>query len=148
MPSAQPSEQPALAITVAQANILDDFKDPWRYGIEYRFHSLTQFDLVPVAGIMSAANGAKFVYGDLRRTFRISNNWSVRGSFGVGRYDPDDIIDLGHLLEFRSGLMIACHLPADFDVELAVYHFSNGGIGHTNPGTEAIVLSVSMPLGN
>lgn len=143
-----PDDSASIAITVAQANVFDGFDDRFRYGIEYRFAPLSKFELIPVAGITTAANGASFVYGDLRRTFPVSDGLSIQGSFGLGRYDPGDIIDLGHLLEFRTGAMIVYHMSNDYDLELALYHFSNGGIGHTNPGTEALVLSISIPVGN
>lgn len=133
--------------TLAQTSVLDDADDPLRYGIEYRFRGMGKWQLQPLLGITTAANGASFVYADLRRDFRLNATWSLTASFGLGRYDPDDIPDLGHKLEFRTGAAIAWHSPSNYRLELGLFHFSNGGISHRNPGTEALVLAFGIPAG-
>jgi len=135
-----------LALTVSQTSLLDDPHDPVHYGVEYHFGTLSTWKLRPVIGITTAGHSASFVYADLRRDFRFARDWSVTPSFGLGRFDPDDVLDLGTLLEFRTGVAVAYHFPAQYRLELGLYHFSNGGIAAKNPGTEALVLSFGIPL--
>lgn len=111
-----------LAVGFAQAGILDDRNEPLRYGVEYRFRALGDWQLYPVTGVITT-DGADFFYVDVRRDFEISENWFISASFGAGRFDPDHVLDLGHLLEFRSGVSVSRRFHDRLRVELGLYHF-------------------------
>ena len=67
-------------------------------------------------------------------------------SFGVGLFDDSEEVQLGNKLEFRSGIEIAYEFRNKVRAGVAIFHLSNGGISNQNPGTEALVFSVCIPL--
>lgn len=64
-------------------------------------------------------------------------------SFAPGIYVRGDGVDLGHPLEFRSGVEIGMRLDNDWQVSLSYDHRSNGDIAELNPGLETIQLRFS-----
>jgi hypothetical protein len=124
-----------------------DKENQSRWGIEYRFASITKYDLIPTIGIVNSARHAKYIYTEVRHNFYISPDWILTPSFGTGLFDNNHDIELGSTLEFRSGLELAYKFDNNYRAGLAIYHLSNGGINSTNPGTESIVLSLSIPIG-
>jgi hypothetical protein len=137
---------PMLNLTVGQAGILDSDDPPLRYGIEYRARSFSRWKLIPAIGAAFADDGASFIYTDLRHDFWLDDRWVLIPSFGVGVFDDGDELDLGHTIEFRSGLEVAYRFRAEYRIGVALFHLSNGGISDQNPGTEVLVLSLCIPL--
>ncbi|HEX7046134.1 MAG TPA: acyloxyacyl hydrolase [Gammaproteobacteria bacterium] len=145
---AQRSDAPALGFSLGHVGIFDDIGEPLIASAEYRFSDVTDWQLVPAAGISAAENGAYFVYADLHYEVRLGEHWILSPSFGVGRFGGSDEIDLGHLVEFRSGLEIRWQFDNGYSLGLALHHFSNGGISERNPGIEELALTLHVPLGN
>lgn len=145
-------EYEMINITAGQIGILDEGVDgPQRYGLEYRFKSFAGpkgFRLIPAVGFAGSNNGAKFIYSDLRHDFYLNNRWILIPSFGLGIFDDSEEIKLGNELEFRSGLEIAYQFNNKMRAGIAIFHLSNGGISSHNPGTEALVFSVCIPVMN
>ena len=46
----------------------------------------------------------------------------------------------------KGDLELAYRLPGEARLGLCVYHLSNGGIYHLNPGSESLVLTYSARL--
>ena len=141
-------DRPLINFNVGQVGIDKDLENPWRFGIEYRFSPVTRFRLVPSVGVAVGEEGANFIYTELRRDFRIADYWLLTPSFGVGRFNERDQLDLGLPLEFRSGLEISRQFSNGYRLGVAIFHLSNGSLAEENPGTEGLVLSFSVPLGN
>lgn len=141
-------ERPLVNFTAGQVGFDRKLNNPWHYGLEYRFPPLTRYRLVPSIGVVVVADGANFIYAELRRDFRFADHWLLTPSFGVGRFNNRPLFNLGHLLEFRSGLEISRQFNQGYRLGVAVFHLSNGGLSDENPGTEAVVLSFSVPLGD
>lgn len=144
-------EYEMINITAGQVGILDDLDGPQRYGLEYRFKSFSgpwNFRLIPAVGAAISNNGAGFVYTDLRHDFYLSMRWILIPSFGVGVFNDSSEIELGNDLEFRSGVELAYQFRNKIRAGIALFHLSNGGISSENPGTEALVLSVCIPIIN
>jgi len=142
-------EHTMLNITVGQVGILDNLDGPQRYGLEYRFKSFAGpygFRLIPAIGAAGARNGARFFYSDLRHDFYLNRHWLVIPSFGIGVFKDGNDLHLGDTAEFRSGLEFAYRFNKGYRAGLAIFHLSNGGISSTNPGTEALVFSFSIPI--
>ena len=137
---------PMLNLTVGQAGIFDTGDPPLRYGIEYRARSFSRWRLIPAIGAAFADNGASFVYTDLRHDFWLDDRWVLIPSLGVGVFDDGGELDLGHTVEFRSGLEVAYRFRAEYRIGVALFHLSNGGISERNPGTEVLVVSLCIPL--
>ena len=64
----------------------------------------------------------------------------------MGLFDDSEEIQLGNELEFRSGIEIAYQFRNKIRAGIAIFHLSNGGISSENPGTEALVISVCIPI--
>lgn len=146
---ARDNEFEMLNLTAGQVGILDDLDGPQRYGLEYRFKSFLGpfgFKLIPAIGLAVANNNARFTYADLRHDFYLNNNWLLIPSFGAGIFKDSAEIELGNNVEFRSGLEIAYEFHNRYRAGLAIFHLSNGGVSSTNPGTEALVFSICIPM--
>ncbi|MFU8896920.1 MAG: acyloxyacyl hydrolase [Gammaproteobacteria bacterium] len=146
--SAEPPVEPVpmLNLTAGQVGVFDNIDDPYRVGLEYRFRPLGRWQLIPAIGAAVAQNDASFVYVDLRHDFWLGARWALIPSFGVGLFNDGDGLELGQTVEFRSGIELAYRFHEQWRVGLALFHLSNGGLSDTNPGTEAVVLSLSIPL--
>jgi lipid A 3-O-deacylase len=139
-------DEPMMSFSVGRMGLFDDVGDPAEFGIAYRFHSYGKWRVVPAVGVVLNNDAAYFIYSELRREFWPGGRWLLSPSFGVGLYDKGRVFDLGHTVEFRSGIELGYRVANSWRVGLAFFHLSNGGIGDRNPGTEALVLSVSVPL--
>ena len=143
-------EYATINITAGQIGILDDDVDgTQRYGLEYRFTSFAGpagFRLIPAIGAARSNNGANFIYADLRHDFYLNSRWILIPSFGMGAFNDSKEINLGNDLEFRSGVEIAYQFRNKMRAGIAIFHLSNGGISSQNPGTEALVFSVCIPV--
>ena len=58
------------------------------------------------------------------------------------------MMNLGNNLEFRSGVELAYQFKDKMRAGVAIFHLSNGGISSQNPGTEALVFSICIPVLN
>lgn len=141
-----PRSPTMLNLTFGQVGIADDIEGANRYGMEYRMRPYSKWALIPAVGFARAENGATFVYADLRHDYWLNDRWVVIPSFGVGAFDDTKEIDLGETLEFRSGVELAYRFHGQYRVGVAVFHLSNGGLSDKNPGTEALVISLCIPL--
>lgn len=141
-------EHPLLNVTVGQVGIDQHLDNSWRYGIEHRFSPLTRYRLVPSVGIAVGDNHSNFIYAELRRDFRFAEHWVLTPSFGLGRFNNRPRFNLGQSLEFRSGLEVSRQFNQGYRLGVALFHLSNGGLSDQNPGTEEVVLSFSIPLGD
>lgn len=142
-------EYEMLNITAGQLGVLDDLDGDQRYGLEYRFKSFSGpygFRLIPAIGFAVANNSARFIYTDLRHDFYLNRRWLLIPSFGVGIFKDSKEIDLGNDLEFRTGLEIAYQFRNNFRAGIAIFHLSNTGLSSGNPGTEALVFSLCIPM--
>lgn len=139
---------PMINVTAGKVGVLrsNAVEDRERVGVEYRFREFGAWRLIPAVGYARARNGASFLYADVRHDFWLSNHWIVIPSFGLGNFKGASNLDLGLSLEFRSGLELAYRFNNDFRVGIALFHLSNGSLGSHNPGTEALVMSVCIPV--
>ena len=138
---------PMLNISVGQVAVFDKELQSQRYGLEYRFRPYGKYQLIPAIGFAFSENNDSFIYSDLRHDFWLNNHWVVTPSIGAGVFSDGNKIDLGNDIEFRSGLEVAYRFKNNYRLGLALFHLSNAGTANQNPGTEALVLSVSLPIG-
>lgn len=143
---ADPPREPMWSVSAGKLGVFDDIGDPFELGVAYRFRPIAEWSLLPAVGATVHDNGAYFVYSELRRDFRLGKRWLLVPSVGMGLFEVGKKLDLGHTVEFRSGLELGYRLDNHWRVGLAMFHLSNGGIGDRNPGTEALVFSISIPL--
>jgi hypothetical protein len=93
---------------------------------------------------MSTSEGAVYGYAGFRLELPAAERWSVAPHFAAGAYTGGDDKDLGHGVEFRSGIEVAYAVAAGGRIGLALYHLSNAGLGKRNPGSESLILTYSF----
>ena len=67
-------------------------------------------------------------------------------SLATGWFINGDVIGPRDHLEFQSGIMFSRRFDNGLRLGLAGLHISNGGLEHPNNGTEAVLLTLQMPL--
>jgi len=102
----------------------------------------------PFAHAAYVTNGMTFLGAGLLLDLQVGDNWIVQPSFAPtwwrGKSEQFDL-DLGSALEFRSRLEVAYRFENKSRMGLSITHTSNGGFADANPGTEAVMLNVSVP---
>jgi lipid A 3-O-deacylase len=96
-------------------------------------------------GVLTNENDTVFSYLGLRRAFEIEPFYFALFT-GMGRYWRGDGRELGGDLQFRSGLEAGYRTNGGWRVGIVLYHLSNGGIEHRNPGTETVAVTWGVPL--
>lgn len=111
-------------------------------GVEARFESrrIFKLDLVPIVGFSANEDGAFWGYAGFRWEVPLGEKWQLAPTFGAALYEEGDSKDLGHTLEFRSGIEIARRFPKG-RLGLLLYHLSNASISDHNPGEESLLLT-------
>ena len=130
---------------------LDEYETGWELQFApRRFWPLPAWapDLMPVMGAMATSQGTLYGYAGFRAEVLWGKRWVGSGGLAGGLYyrGPGGGKDLGSALEFRTHLELAYRLPGESRLGLCLYHLSNGGIYHLNPGSESLVLTYSARL--
>ncbi|MEE8526591.1 MAG: acyloxyacyl hydrolase [Thermoanaerobaculia bacterium] len=152
-PAARADEGGAWAFSVGKFDIARDAK-PLEGGIQYRFRPLALWSvpLTPMVGVSATEDGSAWIYAGLRYDFELSERWALTPNLAVSLYDEGDKgKDLGHVVEFRSGLEISYRLgknrgggPTGPRIGLLFYHLSNASISEDNPGSNSLVLTLAL----
>lgn len=115
------------------------------FGVQYRSdQKLWIFQ--PMAGAMVTTDKATNLYAGISLDIFLGNRFVVRPSFAPGVYFKGDGLDLGHVIEFRSGIEIAYRFDNRSRLGLELYHLSNAHLDDENPGEESLVLHYSVPI--
>ncbi len=133
-------------ISAGHIAVFDGIDKPERYGIECRGKKFSKYNLIPAIGYMWSETGVTYHYAELKRDFPINKNWDLTPSLGVGLFHQSDDIDLGHSVEFRSGLELSRSFQDKYKLGVALYHLSNSRLSKQNPGTESLVVSLGIPF--
>jgi hypothetical protein len=123
-----PREDPRLAIELTYRVV-----EPWLWKI------------APQAGVLLTSLGSVYGYGGFYLPVTLQPWLEIRPLLGVGAYAASAGLDLGHVIEFRSGATLAVRLPGDSDLSISFYHLSNSRLSHRNPGTEVLGVGFSTP---
>ncbi|MCW8870363.1 MAG: acyloxyacyl hydrolase [Proteobacteria bacterium] len=138
------TDRHSLQVYGGQMNVFNDNIRNTVYGLEYRLPKFSQWGLVPAFGYLNSQNGAEYTYADIKYTFGLSEHWGLLISTGVGFFDDGDFLDLGHTIEFRSGLEVFYQFKNLQRIGLSGHHFSNSSLSDRNPGTESITLAYTI----
>lgn len=104
--------------------------------------------VAPFAGGMLTTDLGVYGYAGVGLDFHPGANFYVFPNFAAGLYADGNGKDLGHAVEFRTGVEMGFDLDAGRKVGFALHHISNAGLGDKNPGTEILSLTYSIPLGD
>jgi lipid A 3-O-deacylase len=139
--------QPRAVATLGQVNFVDQGDGLAGGGVEYRWAPLGSWSLIPGVGFTLAETGAVYGYAALHYDFHLGRTWILTPVLGAGLFRNGGDLDLGHAVEFKSGLELSVRVAGGWRIGLQGYHLSNASLSADNPGTEVIELVVAVPLG-
>jgi hypothetical protein len=116
------------------------------FNLEYRSDAKLWI-FKPMAGVMATTDGAVYGYVGPAVDIYFGRRIVLTGMTAVGAYHHGDGLDLGHWVEFRSGLELAYRFDDRSRFGVGFHHISNAGIGDENPGTEILRIFYAFPLG-
>ena len=141
-PASAQDRSDRLAFSLGSFDVLNSTRSA-ELGFEARF-APRAFELRPVVGVAVNSDEGGYVLAGLRRDFDLSRRWVLTPHFGITLFDEGEGKDLGHEIEFRSGIEIAVRLNERSRLGFSFYHLSNSGLDETNPGSESLVLLYSF----
>jgi hypothetical protein len=102
----------------------------------------------PDAGFLASSRGIHYAYAGFRFEIPLGRRWMISPGTAAGLYDfgRGRGKRLGSPLQFRTGLELAYRLRTGDRIGLCLYHLSNAGLAHGNPGTESLVLTWTAAL--
>jgi hypothetical protein len=105
-------------------------------------------DATPATGFIASSRGVLYAYAGLRFEVPLGGRWVLAPSTAAGLYDfgRGRGKRLGLPLQFRSGIELAYRLSSGDRIGLCLYHLSNGGLAHGNPGTESLAVTWDVGL--
>lgn len=119
-----------------------------QFGAEYRMRPI-EYGFRPMVGVNVTTDGSVYGYGGFHWDIELlDNQLYISPNFAAGGYAQGDGKDLGHGLEFRSGLELAYQMPSTHRVGMAFNHISNASLGDHNPGAETVMITYSVPVGS
>jgi hypothetical protein len=140
-------EPPLLVGSVGQFNFVDSGDGLLGGGAEYRWAPVGRWKLIPGAGVTFAEGGTAYGYAALHYDFAVGDSWFVTPVVGAGLFRNTDALDLGHTVQFKTGLEISLRVAGRYRIGLQGYHLSNASLDDDNPGTEVLELVVLVPVG-
>ena len=139
------AEEPrSLAVSIGMFNF-NKTPSPVEAGFEYR-HPTGVWKMAAAGGLYANADGAVWVFGGLRRDFRLAERWWITPAFGASLYSQGNSKNLGGALEFRSAIELGREFRNRTRLAFGIYHLSNAGIYYPNPGSNSLILTYSWPL--
>jgi len=139
-PAAAAQDGPAWAVNAGIFNTIGD-DTPFEAGVELRLRPRTKMNLVPAFGLAATEEGSFWVYGGLRFDWQAAEGWFISPQLAVTAYENGDDLNLGGVVEFRSGLEVAYRLPSGSRLGILFFHLSNARIYKVNPGSNSLVLT-------
>src|SRR5215510_1801971 len=118
-------------------------------GIEYRTGHLLWWKFEPFIGAAITTQHSFYGYGGIRLATHWGERVAVAPSFAIGGYGRGNGKDLGNPAVLgRFGLDVEYRFEDDVRIGLGYHHLSNGKLlgQSTNPGTEIVGLTLSMPV--
>ncbi len=138
-------DPPLLQIGGGVFNVL---RTRWcgQFQLEYKFRPPV-YKLRPFVGIFTTTQLSTYIYGGVGYDVFIGKYFVVTPSFAPGIYFQGHGKNLWFPLEFRSSIEGAVVFCGGYRIGGQFYHISNASIGHKNPGVEAVLGFISIPLG-
>jgi hypothetical protein len=138
---------PLVVLSAGQFNIEDPSEGPTGGGLEYRWAPLDRWKLIPGVGFTLAEGGVAYGYAALHYDFHLGRSWFLTPVVGAGLFRNGGDVDLGHSVQFKSGIELSARVAERYRVGLLFYHLSNGGLSDDNPGVEVLEVVFGIPLG-
>lgn len=136
--------QPVIAFGVGA---FDAFESDYRAGqfeLQYRGPRLVWW-VQPMGGLAVTTDGAVYGYLGISVDIPLGSRLVLRPSFAPGLYSRGDGKDLGHTVEFRSGVELSYRFDNNMRLGLEFYHRSNAGLDDNNKGENSVMLTFAVP---
>ncbi len=117
----------------------------WMAALEYRFKEL-RWNLRPWLGVAHAERGTTLASAGLVYTLAVTSGLRFSAGWAPSYYDAGAGRDLGSRFDFYSFAEAEYAFENQHVVSLRFGHLSNCGFAGSNPGTETLMLSYSLPL--
>lgn len=145
--TAVPTSDPALfAFGLGIFDVLqDDGYTSVNANLEWRGEAFW-WKLRPLIGIGANTDGAVYGYAGLALDLHLTDRLVLTPSFAPSLYFEGDSKDLGHVVEFRSGIELSYRFDDASRLGIALHHLSNASLDDDNPGTETLNLYYMTPL--
>lgn len=95
------------------------------------------------AGLTASFRGAVYGYGGFHLPVYLPAGIVARPSVSLGLYEGGTGMDLGHAIQFRSGIVLERRVSNRLLLSALLYHMSNAGLGRRNPGMEGLGIGVT-----
>ncbi len=116
------------------------------YQAEYRFSRFLFEDIRPIALLISPQLRSLFIGLGLGIEFHTLKHLVLTPSLTPGLYWKGSGKDLGCILEFCSAFELAYECSNCMRLGAQIYHISNASLGTHNPGMNALVFFIGIPL--
>ena len=113
--------------------------------LEYKWRPVVS-KLRPFVGLMVTTRESLYAYGGLGYDIFMGKNFCMTPSFAPGLYCRGNGKKLWFPLEFRSSIEAAAVFGGQHRIGAQFYHISNASLGRKNPGAEALVFFLAIPL--
>ncbi len=120
-------------------------------GVNYR-PSLNWWHIHPLVGMNASTVGNVYFHAGISFDVFIGNRFVLTPNFSPGIFLRNGGKDLGHVIEFRTGIEAAYRFDDRSRIGIEIAHRSNAGLGHDNhcpcnSGEESLVISYHLPRG-
>ncbi len=135
-----------LGFGVGYYDVFDN-EEAASFELNYQYDDI-YYGLRPMVGVIATSDEAVYGFAGIKWDLPIGTYpVIISPSFAVGAYTHGDGKDLGHGLEFRSGIEVAYEFSEEGDrIGLQLSHLSNASIGDSNPGTEILQINYALPI--
>jgi hypothetical protein len=138
-------EPARLSIGAGMLGVLDNDRT-LAFAADYRFAASGLFQ--PEVLASWATDGSRFAGAGLLLNLDLDDRWRLTLGSAPGYYERNRGRDLGSSIEFHSTVELSYDVGHRRRLALSFGHTSNGGLrSDHNPGTETLMLSWSIPLG-
>ncbi|MGQ0662271.1 MAG: acyloxyacyl hydrolase [Pseudomonadota bacterium] len=139
------AEDPSfLVIGAGGFDFMEDRHRAAQLGLQYR-SDLKLWIFQPMLGASATSDQAAYAYAGVSLDLFFGERVVLRPSFAPGLYRRGHGKDLGHAVEFRSGIEIAYRFDDRSRLGLELTHRSNASLDDRNPGEESLMLTYAFP---
>jgi lipid A 3-O-deacylase len=96
----------------------------------------------PITGGFITENSAAYVYTGVEWNYDLSDKMKFTPSFAPGLYHEGNGKDLGHVLEFKTEVLISYDMSDNTSFGMSYNHVSNASLGDKNPGANSYQLNL------
>lgn len=140
-------ERHAVPLFVVSGGYIDDKKySSWLLQAEYKSGCYLWHYLRPQLTFLQSEYGSGFIGLGVGWECYLTKKFLVIPSFTPGIYWKGNGKKLGYPLEFRSALELAYEMENQMRIGVEIFHVSNAHLSHRNPGFNALLLKMSIPL--